>query len=277
MRNNGGGEPAKNGLPVIDRVSDMLDLLERRPAGVTIRELAQSLLLPRTSVYRSLNTLEAHGIVRRSPAGAYTLGPRLLGLAAQVVVDRDEEDLAALALPHLEQLSLTTGEASKLSILADDRALVIAVAQSSGSVGVAVVAGRSFPLHAGGASKLLLAHLPADQIERVTQAQLPGLTRRTVTDPTVLSHELDEIRRRGYARDRGEYSTSVYALAAPVRDGSGQVVAALSIPFLADADARRQVRLRAALLAEAARLSASLAAAGARPGLARSAPARPAA
>jgi DNA-binding IclR family transcriptional regulator len=82
-----GERPARNGLPVIDRLGDLLDFLEQHPAGATIRDLTRSLELPRSSVYRSLNTLEAHGIVRRSPAGAYTLGPRLLALAAQVVMD----------------------------------------------------------------------------------------------------------------------------------------------------------------------------------------------
>jgi DNA-binding IclR family transcriptional regulator len=260
MRNE--GETAvRNGLPVIDRVSDMLDLLERRPAGMTIRDLSQSLSLPRSSVYRSLNTLEAHGLVRRSPAGAYRLGMRFLALAAQVVVDPVERGLVALAQPHLEQLSRATGEASKISVLAGDRALVVAAAQARGSVGVAVVPGKSYPLHAGGASKLLLAHLPPGEIDRHLHAGLPAITRRTVTDREMLKAELEEIRRRGWAQDRGEYSASVHAIAAPLRDRAGRVVAALSVPFLADADARRRVRLREAVTGAAARISAALAAA----------------
>ena len=97
MRNEG-DRAARNGLPVIDRVGDMLDLLERRPGGMTIRDLSQSLALPRSSVYRSLNTLEAHGLVRRSPDGVYRLGPHLLVLAAQVVVDPADKRRRRLAL-----------------------------------------------------------------------------------------------------------------------------------------------------------------------------------
>lgn len=260
MRNEG-DRAARNGLPVIDRVSDMLDLLERRPGGMTIRDLSQSLALPRSSVYRGLNTLEAHGLVRRSPAGAYRLGLHLLVLAAQVVVDPAEQSLLALAQPHLEQLSLATGEASKLSVLAGDRALVVAVAQARGNVGVAVTAGKSYPLHAGGASKLLLAHLPPGEVERHLRG-LAAFTGRTVTDRVDLLAELAEIRRRGWAQDRGEYASAVHAIAAPLRDGAGRVVAALSIPFLADADARRRVRLRRAVIGAAARICSALAAAG---------------
>ncbi len=260
MRNEG-DRAARNGLPVIDRVGDMLDLLERRPAGMTIRDLSQSLALPRSSVYRSLNTLEAHGLVRRSPEGVYRLGLHLLVLAAQVVVDPAERGLIALAQPQLEQLSLATGEASKLSVLAGDRALVVAVAQARGDVGVAVTAGKSYPLHAGGASKLLLAHLPPGELERHLRG-LVAYTRRTVTDRGELLAELAEIRRRGWAQDRGEYASAVHAIAAPLRDGAGRVVAALSMPFLADADARRRVRLRRAVAGAAARICSALAAAG---------------
>jgi DNA-binding IclR family transcriptional regulator len=125
-----------------------------------------------------------------------------------------------------------------------------------------VVPGKSYPLHAGGASKLLLAHLPPVEIDRHLHAGLPAITHRTVTDREVLKAELEEIRRRGWAQDRGEYSASVHAIAAPLRDGAGRVVAALSVPFLADADARRRVRLREAVTNTAGRISAALAAAG---------------
>ena len=256
MRNEG-DRAARNGLPVIDRVSDMLDLLERRPGGMTIRDLSQSLALPRSSVYRGLNTLEAHGLVRRSPAGAYRLGLHLLVLAAQVVVDPAEQSLLALAQPHLEQLSLATGEASKLSVLAGDRALVVAVAQARGNVGVAVTAGKSYPLHAGGASKLLLAHLPPGEVERHLRG-LAAFTGRTVTDRVDLLAELAEIRRRGWAQDRGEYSPSVHAYAAPIRDRAGQVIAALSVPFLAGSPAAHMEQVKVKTIAFAGAIAADV-------------------
>ncbi len=252
----------RDGAPVIDRMSDLLELLERRPAGVTIRELTHSLLLPRSTVYRCLNTLESHGIVRRIASGAYRLGPRLLALAAKVAAVPEEQRLAAFAQPHLDRLAATTGEGCKLSVLAGDRALVAAVGHggSGDGVAVSVVAGRTFPLHAGAASKLLIAHLPAEEASALLGTSLPSLTRATVTDRGRLLAELAGIRRRGYALDRGEYVGSVHALAVPVCDGTGRVIAALSMPFLADAGARRRVVLRAALRAEALRLSSALAA-----------------
>src|SRR5260370_23901566 len=69
---------AKHRIPVIDRMMDVLFLLEKRTGGATIRDLVDLLRLPRTTVYRILNTLQFHDVVRRSGDGSYRLGPRLL-------------------------------------------------------------------------------------------------------------------------------------------------------------------------------------------------------
>src|SRR5262245_33109981 len=95
---------AKHRIPVIDRMMDVLALLERRNDGASIRELVDRLDLPRTTVYRILNTLQLHDMVRRSAGGDYRLGPRLLALAARAV-DLGGVDLPALARLHLERLS----------------------------------------------------------------------------------------------------------------------------------------------------------------------------
>src|SRR5690554_6424527 len=95
---------AKHRIPVIDRMMEVLSLLEKRTNGASIRELVDFLDLPRTTVYRILNTLQFHDIVRRNPDGTYRLGPRLLALAARTLADTQDYDLATLSAPHLEQL-----------------------------------------------------------------------------------------------------------------------------------------------------------------------------
>src|SRR5690606_23331742 len=93
----------KHTIPVIDRMMDVLGQLERRNAGgATIRDLTTQLSLPRTTIYRILNTLQAHDVVRRDKAGAYHLGRRLLSLASHVASGFGESDLAALAQPFLD-------------------------------------------------------------------------------------------------------------------------------------------------------------------------------
>src|SRR5580693_3988994 len=96
---------------------EMLFVLEKRPDGATIRDLVEALGVPRTTVYRILNTLEHHDVVRRSGEGLYRLGPRLLRLAARSIGDSKGYDIATIAPPFLRSLSSETGEGSKISIV----------------------------------------------------------------------------------------------------------------------------------------------------------------
>src|SRR6186713_2491695 len=115
-----------HGVPVIDRMMEILGALEQHGAGLTISELTSALPLPRTTIYRILNTLQRHQVVRRDDGGAYHLGHRLRSLAAHVPEGAGEVDLAALAQPHLDRLALELGESAKLSVIARDEVLVLA-------------------------------------------------------------------------------------------------------------------------------------------------------
>ena len=128
------GAVAKHRIPVIDRMMEVLFQLEKRANGATIRDLVDLLGLPRTTVYRILNTLQFHDMVRRSADGSYRLGPRLLALAARTLGDARDYDLASLSLPHLEKLSEETGEGSKVSVLDGDGVLVVAAVQGTRAV-----------------------------------------------------------------------------------------------------------------------------------------------
>ena len=233
----------------------VLGLLEHRPAGVSIRDLCQALGQPRSTIYRILNTLERHAVVRRTLAGNYVLGPRLLEFAAHVRIEGVHEDLARLAQPHLHRLSEETGEASKISVRYGDRVLAIAAAQSTHGYGLTPTVGQDFPLHAGAASKVLLAHVTAEELDTLLAAELSKFTPSTITDPDDLRRELKSIRTQGWAEDRGEHGSSVHAFAAPVLDADGRVIAAVSIPFLADKEQQGREILRSAVIKVGAEIS----------------------
>lgn len=248
----------KHRIPVIDRMMDLLAALERRANGATIRELTALLDLPRTTVYRILNTLQLHDMVRRSAEGDYRLGPRLLMLASRAVVDIHGFDLATVARPHLERLSGATGEASKVSVLDGGTVLVCATIEGKREYALTVVPGQRLPLHAGAASKTLLAHMPQEEIDRVLGAPLARHTGLTITDAKRLSRELARVRRQGWAEDKGEYSPSVRAFAAPILDRAGKVIAALSVPFLAGSAPGHVERIRVSVIATAGAIAADL-------------------
>jgi DNA-binding IclR family transcriptional regulator len=249
---------ARHRIPVIDRMMDVLLLLERRGNGATIRDLVDQLDLPRTTVYRILNTLQFHDMVRRSSEGSYRLGPRLLALAARAGVDSHDFDLAALALPHLERLATETGEGCKVSVVDRETVLVVAAIDGQREYALTVIPGQRQPLHAGAASKVLLASLSKTELEKRLAQPLVRYTNRTFTNPKRLAAELARIRRQGWAEDKGEYSPSVHAYAAPIRDQNGKVIAALSVPFLAGTSAAHMEQVRAKTIAFASAIAADL-------------------
>lgn len=247
----------KNRVPAIDRMMEMLTLVERRPEGATIRELSEALKLPRSAVYRSLNTLEQHGMARRGVTGAYMLGPRFLAFAANVA-DSGGYELADIATAHLERLSEALGEASKISVRDGDSILVVARARGPREYSLSLKAGQRLPFHAGAASKVILTYLEKSEIDRLLARELASFTNRTVTDTRKLMAELRKIRRQGWAFDNGEYSNGIYAYAAPVRNRIGKVVAAVSVPFLHEPSAARREKIRLAVIAAADAISSDL-------------------
>ena len=243
-----------NRVPIIDRMMEILAIVERRADGASIRELCAGLDIPRSTAFRILTTLQHHDMVRRSRAGTYVLGPRLLALAARVTRIHGA-DLTEIATAHLRQLSASTGESSKLSVRDGNGILVIAVVSGPHEYGLTLKQGRSLPLHAGAASKLLLANLEEDEIQFLLRTKLRAYTTRTIVDPKKLAAELRKIRRQGWSQDAGEYSNGVHAFAAPIRDAHGKVIAAVSIPYLDARDVARSAKIRAAVIATAAAIS----------------------
>jgi DNA-binding IclR family transcriptional regulator len=249
---------SKHTIPVIDRMMDVLGEIEKKEKGLTISELTGSLKLPRTTIYRILNSLQQHQMVYRDDGGAYHLGRRLVSLAAHVGVRATEYDLAAICQPYLEKLAADLGEGVKLSILDQEGVLVLAAAQGRREYALTVAPGQRMPIHAGAASKLLLAHLEKDGLDYWLSRPLVKFTAKTVTDPKRLRSELTRIRRLGWAQDKGENAPSIQAFATPVFTHKGKMVAALSVPFLAGTHPSRMEEIRLAARGAAKAISAAI-------------------
>ncbi|RUT28636.1 IclR family transcriptional regulator [Arsenicitalea aurantiaca] len=246
---------SKHRIPVIDRMMEVLTQLERRANGVTISELVAQLDMPRTTIYRILNTLQLHDMVRRDDGGAYHLGRRLLRLASHVAAGASPFDLASIAQPFLEQIAAQLGEGTKLSVIDHEGILVLAAAQGRREYALTVAPGQRMPIHAGAASKLLIAHLPEEEQANWLERPLMAFTSKSITDPKRLANELTRIKRLGWAQDKGENAPSIHAFAAPVFDKSGTMIAALSVPFLAGAEPSRMEEIRLAVIEAARALS----------------------
>ena len=255
-----GGEEAgsKHTIPVIDRMMDVLQELEHKPEGMTIRELTAHLSFPRTTIYRILNTLQGHDVVRRDEGGSYHLGRRLLSLASRVASHAYDVDLASLGQPFLDRLAAELGEGIKLSVIDQEGILVLAASPGRREYALTVAPGQRMPIHAGAASKLLLAYLERDDLDFWLSKPLAAYTTKTITDPKRLRAELTRIKRLGWARDRGENAPSIQAFAAPVFSKSGKMVAAISVPFLAGTEPRRMEEIRLAAIDAAKAMSSAM-------------------
>ncbi len=227
----------------------------RRERGVT--DLARELGVSKATVYRILATLQRRAYVMQNPVTErYRLGPRLrqLGHVAATRID-----LAVEARPYMEYLRDVTGDTVHLAILDGPEVVYIAKVEGTHPVQVVSHIGDRCPAHAVSTGKVLLAYAEPATLERILSTGLPQFNHLTHAAADDLRAELARIREAGYAINWGEWREEVRGVAAPLRDASGQVIAALGI--CSHASRLTEVRIAAltgTVVDIAARLSAHL-------------------
>jgi len=211
------------GTRAVVRAITVLKALGRSTSSYGVTELGAATGLSKATVFRLLGALENEGMVaREGSSGAYRLGPQVISLGASAL---STTDLRAIAHDELVRLTEESGESATLEILTDADVVVLDEVQGRFLSGASAEIGRSWPAHATSTGKLLMAF--ADRMPA-----LPRLTRfapRTITTRTGLEREMGRIRRHGYAIAVDELEPGLVAMAAPVRNHLGYVVAALSL------------------------------------------------
>ncbi len=209
----------------VDRALTVLEILAKRGvAGVT--EIAGELGVHKSTASRLVAVLESRGFVEQlADRGKYRLGFGIVRLAGALTVQRD---LAHESRKACESLAADVGETVDVAILDGDRVINISEVRGSAAVTSHNWVGQSTPPHATSSGKVLLAYGDLD----LTATLGPALTRYTaytVTDLAALQVELGQVRERGWGATVEEYEVGLNALAAPVRDHRGTVVAAVSV------------------------------------------------
>lgn len=216
-----------NAVRSVDRAAALLLALGESAGEAGVTELARRLGLHKSTASRLLATLERRGLVEQDEeSGKYRLGLAVIRLA-----ERAERtlDLRGIAMPELEQLARLTHETTGLGAIEGDQLLTVAQADGPNLIAVGDWTGRVTPLHCVASGKVLLAALAEREVLRIVRKGLAVYTERTVVALEPLLEELSRIRRRGYATDIGEFEPSLNAVAAPVHDSRGAVIAAVDI------------------------------------------------
>lgn len=192
----------------------------------TLTELSRTLNIGKSTVFRILGTLEAHAfLVRDEGTGEYRPGIRLWEIGAAALVDNGLTETSKRFLPILCD---RTGETAYCSVLDGREVIHVDVFVTRQPIRLHANIGDRFPAHAVAGGKVMLAALPDAAVDTYVTGGLPSFTTNTFTDPELFRRELATIREQGFALNRGERQDYVIGAAAPVRDHTGKVIAAIS-------------------------------------------------
>ncbi len=210
----------------VDRALAILEILAGR-GEVGVTEIAAELGVHKSTAFRLIAVLESRDLVEQlADRGKYRLGFGVVRLAGATVA---QLDLAKESRRTCEELAANLGETVNVAILDAGRAVNVSQVRGTAAIGLYNWVGQGTPLHATSSGKVLLAHAGEQVREAVLAGTLQRYTVATITDPGLLGAELAEIRVRGWAATEGEYEIGLNAVAAPVRDANGDVVAAVSV------------------------------------------------
>ncbi len=198
---------------------------EENELGITT--LATRLRLAKSTVHRLATTLTSSRFLEQNgETGKYRLGLALFELGALV---RRRMDVANEARPKLRELLEKTGETVQLGIVDHFSVLYVYEMESRRAIRMAAAVGARAPLHCTAVGKVLLASQPQDYVKQVLDLGLTSYTPKTVTRRDAVLAMLAEVSARDYATDDEESEIGLRAIASPVRNHTGAVIAAVGV------------------------------------------------
>ncbi len=245
-------------VQVLERVFRILDELAEGSTELPGAEIADRVNLHRSTTHRLLAVLEKNRFVERNPENTrYRLGWRLFELG---IIAASRLDVYEHAKPQLRRLVDETGETAHIGVLRQGEIISLLNVEGKRSVRTPATVGRRTPPHCTSQGKAILAFATPQQIEAaIDWHRFTRYTENTITDVSRFRTELAMVRRRGYAVDNEEFEPGLRCIGAPVRDHTGEVIAALSIAGPSFRIGGQQIAaLSRLVMAAAGRLSASM-------------------
>ncbi|MEO0362664.1 MAG: IclR family transcriptional regulator [Pseudomonadota bacterium] len=223
-------EDSQGGASIPTNLRLLLLLEEVAKAGepVTPAEANAALGLPKPTIHRLLQTLEAEGFVERHLDGrSFGPGRRLWRLSANVL---SSSNLRTARMAILRRLADEVGETCNIAAPGAEGMVYLDRVETKWPLRIQLPIGSTVPFHCTASGKMRLAALSATQLDRILSAgPLERRTDSTIVDPAALRRELRAVRKAGYATDAEEFMEGMAAIAAPIRDAAGRFVATVSI------------------------------------------------
>lgn len=211
----------------MERVCDLLDLVQRTPGGFTLADVVVATGLPKSSAFRYLATLEDRQYVERDVlTGQYRIGTGFVPMPA-----RHLEVLVERARPLLEALRDRFGETINLAVLEGNRTAYVEIFESPRSMRLAARKGDRDPLHCTAVGKAIATLLPQERVRAIVEAEgMPPRTSETITDVAAYLDEVEVTRKQGFAIDDRENEPDGRCVAVPLSDGTLPAALSLSAP-----------------------------------------------
>ena len=221
-----GRGPGASQVQSVDRAIAILYLLAQH-GGAGVTAIANELGVHKSTAFRLVAALENGNLIQQDgQRGKYHLGRGVLRLAAATTA---RLDLPSESRPVCQRLALDLGEAVNIAILDSGAATNILQEYGRSAITGHNWLGQQTPLHATASGKVLLAHADLELAKEALGVALHRYTAHTITEPAALEAELATVRERGWAATNEEFEIGLNALAAPIYDGTGQVVAAVGL------------------------------------------------
>ena len=211
-----------------ERVLNIIEFLASDACGRTFSDISRALGLPKSSLHELLGVLTQRGYLDYDEAGrTYSLGIRIWESGQAYL---RHHDLIREALPVMENIVSRVNETAQLAILDGLENVYLAKVDSTHPLRLQSEVGRRLHAHATGLGKVLLAHLPTEQLDnRLDGVALPRFTANTIADRQQLRAEFVSILQRGFAIDAEEYTPGLSCVAVPISQSQSRVVAAMSV------------------------------------------------
>ncbi|MDR2503584.1 MAG: IclR family transcriptional regulator [Deltaproteobacteria bacterium] len=222
--------PAASTPPIqaLEKAIAVFETICMSDAPMRISDMARALGMNKTTVFRILQTFISLGYVNQEIGTDRYAATLKVAAFSNLVLNRIE--IRHIARDIMRALSQEVHDSVHLSIKDRDEAVIIEKIESDEATRISFHIGRRSPLYTTGTGKIMLAFMPADQLEQyLARASFFAHTPTTLTAPDALKAELEQIRETGVAFDRGENKVGVSCVAAPIHDYSGRLVAGVSI------------------------------------------------